>query len=227
MRKLLVTAVASCALVAAVPATAIAQGHRGHHAQTHDHTFGRGGGWGLGRWKHAQLTPAATVTSFTNNALTITDNTGNASTGQVTADTRVICVTPPTTNTAPTSTAPTSTAPTTTTTGMGNDKNVVTRFGGGHGFGDPGFGHGKNEANQACTPTTAFTPSASVLFAELTIDASGATWEKVVVELPTAPTNTAPTNTAPTSTAPTSTAPTSTATGKSHGHHGLGSQKTH
>jgi hypothetical protein len=213
MRKLLLTSVASCALVAVVPATAQAR-----HASIQREQFGSGpggGGWALGRWLHQALTPVATVTSFTNNVLTITDNSGNAATGQLTNNTRLICILVA----QPTSTAPASTAPTSTTTAVG-----ISRFEGRHGFGDPGFGHGRKQATQSCTPATALMAGAGVVNAELSIGSAGSEWERVVVEISatqptsTAPTSTAPTSTAPASAAPTSTAQTSTGHGKKLGH---------
>ncbi len=94
MRKMLLIAVASAAVVALVPATALAKHnerrhhHRGHHARVHHRTFGHDPGQpGNGN----QAAPAGTVVSFTNGVLTITANDGNTASGKVTNDTELRC----------------------------------------------------------------------------------------------------------------------------------------
>jgi len=153
MRKMFVIAVASCAMLAITPATALAHHHgrRGHHARFHHKRFGRAG-------SQTPAAPAATVVSFTNGVLTIKANDGNTASGMVTNDTELICITPG-------------------QSGMwSHDRN---RGGGGWDEGgDNGQGDDDSGANQTCT-TSALVAGAIVQKAVLTISSAGATWDKV------------------------------------------------
>ena len=84
--------VASGALLALVPATALAKHndrrHRHHHARVHHRSFGGDPGQ-QGNGNQAQ--PAATVVSFTNGVLTIRANDGNTASGEVTNATELRC----------------------------------------------------------------------------------------------------------------------------------------
>jgi hypothetical protein len=88
MRKLLLTVVASCALVAALPATALAHGrhHSRHHGRLHQRTFGSS-------TSGTTSTPATagTVQSFTNGVLTILLTNGSTVSGTVTNHTLIVC----------------------------------------------------------------------------------------------------------------------------------------
>jgi len=78
MKKVLLITAASCALIALVPATALAKhGDRRHHHRAH----------------HARVhhTSSSTVVSFTNGVLTIMANDGNTASGRVTNATELRC----------------------------------------------------------------------------------------------------------------------------------------
>jgi hypothetical protein len=182
MRKTLIAAMAlaSGALIAVIPATALAQhGSRHHHGRIHHRRFDH----------HAPTTtttttttttppPTASVVSFTNGVLTITAN-GTIVSGMVTHRTDIDCVAPP--------------------TGM-----MPT---GGEQGGDGGWrgrdrGRGDHRFNQMCTSAD-LVAGATVLKADLSVSGAGATWTHVLL-LVTAPstTPTTPTTTTTTSTTP-------------------------
>ena len=200
MRKIML-AVATCAVFAFVPASALAKGHgrhsrhHAHHARVHHKKFGTDPSRQSTTTSPSSGQTAGTVQSFTGGVLTIALSNGTSVSGQVTADTEIKCV------------APETSGP------MGHDEGD----GGGGSFGDHhGDHHGdqggndqgdndpgdndqddQNQANPPCDMTS-LVPGAVVQEAELNISGAGAVWEKVV--LVTTPTSTAPsTTTAPSS----------------------------
>jgi hypothetical protein len=162
MRKLLVVVVASGALLALAPATALAQHHgrrHHHHARVHHKTFGSDPASGTS----TPAQPTATVVSFTNGVLTIKANDGNTASGMVTADTEIEC--------------------------QGADMSELRSHdhgGGDNGGGDNGQGDdqgddqgpGDDGANQMCT-TANLVQGAMVQEARLSISSAGAVWDKV------------------------------------------------
>lgn len=98
MRKIMLTVVTTCAVVALIPASALAHGHGRHHhrvnhARLHHRTFGHD-------WNQSgnatSTSPGAeqnagTVQSFTNGVLTIALNNGQTVSGMVTPDTEIVC----------------------------------------------------------------------------------------------------------------------------------------
>ena len=166
MRKLLLIVVASGALLALSPATALAQHHgrRHHHVRVHHKTFGSD------TTATTPAQPTATVVSFVNGVLTITANDGNTASGMVTADTEIECQAPD-------------------TSGMQSHDQGGGDNGGGNwqGGGDSGGGNwqggqdqgqGDGQGNQTCT-TADLIPGAMVQEAQLSISDAGAVWDKV------------------------------------------------
>jgi hypothetical protein len=103
MRRLVLTAVASAAVLALVPASALARHHaRHHHSRSHHRTHIRHERFGNittpPATTPAPTTPGAppadsvgTVTSFTNGVLMLTLNNGSTVSGTVTGDTEIEC----------------------------------------------------------------------------------------------------------------------------------------
>jgi hypothetical protein len=196
MRKMLMVAVASGALIALTPATALAQHHSRrhgvHHARIH-HRRVRHRRFGHNPITTPTTTPTtppttptiATVTSFTNNVLTLTLADGSTVSGSITNFTRIVCIPSQTSGMMPPS------------GGQGDDDQGDDQGGdggwGGHdrGFGFPGF-------NPACT-TANLVAGTPVVFADLSIGQAGAEWDTVVL-MPTTPTTTTPTTTPTTTT---------------------------
>ncbi len=97
MRKTLLSVVACCAVIAILPASALAHGHhhkrhhRAHHARVRDWGSDQGTG-------QNQAADAGTVQSFTGGVLTIALTNGQTVSGQVTPDTEIKCEAPDTSN---------------------------------------------------------------------------------------------------------------------------------
>ena len=167
MRKLLLSVVASCALVAIAPATALAKRHHHgshvHHARVHQNRFGTQPSSTASSTPSAGQT-AGTVQSFTGGVLTILLSDGKTTvSGQVTPDTAIECRAP---------------AP------AGMQSHDPGENGGGdqgnnddQGDGDRGQGD-QEKAGQACD-SSALTPGAVVQEAVLNISGAGAVWRKV------------------------------------------------
>jgi hypothetical protein len=177
MRRLLFT-VMSVAVVALVPASAIARSHHRHHHhhkhhQVRTHTFGRF------TPKSQQTTPtttppasqtAGTVTSFdpATGKLVITLSDGTTTeTGLVTRETEIECQAM---NDEVQGDLRGDHGP-----GGGDSSGGGDTSGGGDENGNGGDNDG--EGNQNCSAS--LTAGATVLGAELRVDSSGATWEKV------------------------------------------------
>lgn len=163
MRKIVLTVVATCAVVAFIPASALAHGHgrRHHHARIHHRQFGRA--WGqAGNTTPANPTAAqdaGTVQSFTNGVLTIALANGQTVSGMVTPDTEIECRAPETAATAGWQSHD-----------HGGDN--------GQGDDDQGQGDDDNENAQNCD-TSALTAGAVVHEARLSVSGAGANWDKV------------------------------------------------
>jgi len=168
MKKVLLIVVASAALIALVPATALAKHndrrhhHRGrHHARVHHRSFGHDEG------NPVDNQPAGTVVSFTNGVLTIMANDGNTASGEVTSATEIKCEQPEPAE-------------------MEHHDRGHGDNGGGDDNGrgdDQGDDNGNDdndndEANEMCT-TADLTPGATVQKAELRISSAGAVWDEV------------------------------------------------
>jgi hypothetical protein len=183
MRRYLFAAIASIALLAAVPASSMARSHhkrvshhrRHHHVRAHTRRFGNFKA-GAGSWENDQGADAGTIVSFTpdnmgGGTLTIQPNAAGSSpvTGQVTPDTEIDC--------------------------QGMEDNVRTDDGGpgpsgggdqgdrGDDRGDDNDNENNDEANnQSCL--SALTPGTAVRRAELRISDAGAIWDHVQLDVP-------------------------------------------
>jgi hypothetical protein len=94
MRKIVLSVVACCALVAIIPASALAHGHhhKRHHGRVHHRTFGHD--WsqsGNSATSTNSDQNAGTVQSFTGGVLTVLLNNGQMVSGDVTGDTEIEC----------------------------------------------------------------------------------------------------------------------------------------
>jgi hypothetical protein len=95
MRKIVLSVIAGCALIAIVPASALAhRGHhkRHHHSRIHHRTFGHD--WsqsGSSSTGTSSDQNAGTVQSFTGGVLTIALNNGQTISGDVTPGTEIEC----------------------------------------------------------------------------------------------------------------------------------------
>ena len=180
MRKLMLSVVAGCALVAVAPASALAHGrhhHSRHHARIHHKRFGTDP---VSPTTPVNTAPATlSVVSFNTatNVLTISDANGQQIMGTVTPDTRLICVPPQQPpNTSPMNTAPTGTWQGHDGGGWGGDQN-----GGGNDQGDD-QGQGDDEHQNQCS-TADLMANTPVLFADLSLSSNGTNWDKVVLQV--------------------------------------------
>jgi hypothetical protein len=177
MRKILLSVVACCALIAFVPASALAHGHhhkrhhRAHHARVRDFGSTSSSQSSQGTSQNQDQT-AGTVQSFSKGVLTIALNDGSMVSGQVTSDTEIEC-----------QAADMSSSLRShdhggdngggdqgdDDNGQGDDDN---------GQGDDDNGQGDDNAGQACDLSTV--PQGTVVQeAELRISSAGAVWKKV------------------------------------------------
>lgn len=189
MRKMLLTVAASCAVIALVPASAIAsKGHRHHHGTHAHHSRVRHLSWGSDQTQttpQSQSQDAGTVQSFTNGVLTIllNDNKTTVS-GQVTMATQIDC------GTAQPAAQPTgmdshdqSQGDNGSSSG-GNDgqsDSSSTSGSGGSGNDDQSDDQGQGDdenASQTCD-SSALTPGTVVHEAALSISSAGAVWNTV------------------------------------------------
>ena len=182
MRKIVLTVVATCAVVAFIPASALAHGHgrhhhRDHHARIHHRQFGHA--WGQAG-KTTPTSPSAdqnagTVQSFTNGVLTIALTSGPTVSGMVTPDTEIECRAP--------DTSVMQSHDRGDDNGGGDDRG--DQGPGDDDQGNQGPGDDDNENGQNCD-MRALTPGAVVHEARLSVSGAGANWDKV--ELVTATT---------------------------------------
>jgi hypothetical protein len=184
MRKLLVTVVASCALVAVVPASALAHGHHHarHHGRIHHKTFGsdwsQSGSSTSGSTTTGSGDTAGTVQSFTNGVLTILLNDQKTTvTGQVTNGTEIECGAPDMSGSSGWQGHDHGGDNTGANNTTGGDNN------GGGSQGDDDQGQGDDDHNptvnaQSCD-TSALTPGTVVREASLNVSSAGAMWNKL------------------------------------------------
>jgi hypothetical protein len=156
MRKIMLSVVACCAVIAILPASALAHGHhhkrhhqRAHHARIHHWGSDQGTG-------QSQAQDAGTVQSFTGGVLTIALNNGQTVSGQVTGDTELKCE-----------------AAETPGTMSSHDRRGDN--GGDQGDDDQGQGDDKN----AMCGSSNLTPGTVVHEAELRVSSAGAVWDRV------------------------------------------------
>jgi hypothetical protein len=199
---MLLVAVTSAAFIALTPAMALARhssrrhhSHHARHARIHHRRFGEPTTLPTTTPTTTPTTsPTATVMSFMNGVLTITLANGSTVSGNVTADTRISCVSPQTTGDDDNN------------DNQGDDDNGGgdDRGGGpgmqshwdgpGQGGDDQGQGDDEHNQNQMCT-TANLTPGTMIQSADLSIDSTGtATWDSVeLIVTPPSPPTTVPT----------------------------------
>ncbi len=167
MRRILLTVIAGCAVIAVVPAAALAHGRHHSHKRHHHHAhharvrqFGHDSNQGT---VQSQDQNAGTVTSFTGGVLTITLNNGQMVSGDVTNDTEIECE------------------------GAENDHSSLRshdRHGGDNrgddnGDNDQGDDDNDNDENNAACSSADVTTGTVVHEAELKLSSAGAVWKKV------------------------------------------------
>lgn len=183
MKKMLLMVIASGALIALVPATALAKGHhhRSHrHARAHHRIFinGQGSPSSQGMAGTAP-SPRGTVVSFTNGVLTIKANDGNTASGRVTSATELKCEAPSSASFRSHDRG---------RDGSGRDEDRGDNNNGDHDNGDNDNGDNDGDrANQMCSASNLI-PGATVREAELRISSAGSVWSEV--ELVTQPSTT-------------------------------------
>ncbi len=172
MRRILLSVVACCAVIAFVPASAPAQGHhhkrhhhRGHHARVRH--FGDDQNQNNPGAGQNQDQTAGTVQSFSNGVLTIALNDGSMVSGTVTGDTEIECQ-----------------APDRSSVMQSHDRHGGDNGGGDNGDNnqgddDNGQGDDNNEGAAQTCDMSSLTPGAVVQEAELKISSAGAVWDKV------------------------------------------------
>lgn len=178
MRKVVLSVVACCAVIAIIPASALAHGRhhsRHHHARVHHRTFGhdwsQSGSSGTSGTSTSSDQNAGTVTSFTGGVLTITLNNGQTVSGNVTPDTEIEC------RAADTSSSMGSHDDGDPGSSGGNDQSGNDQNGNDQGDDDQGQGDDEN-AGQSCD-SSSLTPGTVVHEASLRLSGAGASWDKV------------------------------------------------
>lgn len=162
MRKLVLSVVACCALIAIVPASALAHRHhhhKRHHSRIHHRTFGHD--WsqsGSSTTSTSSDQNAGTVQSFTGGVLTIALTNGQTVSGAVTGDTQIEC-------------QGTETSSTWSSHDHGGDN-------GGDQGDDQGQGDDDNNGAQSCDMSS-LTPGTAVHEARMSVSGGGASWDKV------------------------------------------------
>jgi hypothetical protein len=164
MRKIVLSVVA-CAVMAIVPATALAHGHhhKRHHSRVHHRTFGHD-------WSQSGSTStstssdqnAGTVQSFTGGVLMIALTNGQTVSGAVTGDTEIECQ------------AADMSSSTWSSHDHGGDNG-----GGDQGDDDQGQGDDDNNNGAQNCDMSSLTPGTAVHEARLSVSGAGATWDKV------------------------------------------------
>ncbi len=169
MRRLMFTAIASVAVVAFVPASALAQHHGRHHKRHHHHAhirrFGDVTSPGSPTTTPSPSQSAGTVASFSNGVLTITLTDGSTVSGAVTNDTEIECMAPDTSGSSGSS-----------GTMQRADDSPGDNGGGDQGSGDDDNGGASSSSSCSTADLTQGTPVAG---AELKITSSGNVWDKI------------------------------------------------
>jgi hypothetical protein len=170
MRKIVLSVVACCALVAIIPASALAHGnhHKRHHSRVHHRTFGHDWGQsGSSTTSTSSEQNAGTVESFTGGVLTIALTNGQTVSGDVTNDTEMECKAPDT---------PTMWSSHDHGGDNGNDQGDDN----GNDQGDDnGNDQGDDNGENANCSSADLTPGTVVHEARLRLSGAGATWDKV------------------------------------------------
>jgi hypothetical protein len=173
MRKILLSVVACCAVIAILPASALAHGdhhkghhNRAHHARVHHRQFG--GDQGA---VNNQDQNAGTVQSFTGGVLTIALTNGQTVSGQVTGDTEIEC------QAVENDMSSLRSQDRHGGDGNGNNDNGNNDNGDDNGNNDQGQGDDDND--DAMCDSSNLTPGTVVHEAKLGISSAGATWDKV------------------------------------------------
>lgn len=180
MRRIVLSVVACCAVIAILPASALAHRghHKRHHARVHHRTFGQdwsqsGNSGPSTSTSTSSDQNAGTVVSFAGGVLTIALNNGQTKTvsGDVTSDTEIECQAPD-------------------TSGMVSHE---TSDGGGDSQGDNNQGNnnqGDDDGGNASCSSADLTPGTVVHEARLSLSGAGATWDKVELVTASASNNT-------------------------------------
>lgn len=170
MRKILFAVVASSAVLALAPTTALARSHhhRGHHRAHRTHARVRHehfGSWDEGNTaSNNSAQNAGMVASFSNGVLKLTLSDGSMVSGQVTGATEIKC-----------------------DAGQAQEMEHQRHADGDHGGwsnggddnGDNNDDHGQDEQGAPMCSTANLAPGAIVRDAELTITGSGASWKEL------------------------------------------------
>ena len=182
MKRMLIGAVASVALLAALPASALARHHhhRRHHSRTHHARvrhlrFGHATD-GSGTSPTSASGTAGSIVGFDGTTLTIKLNDTSTVSGKVTPDTEIECTSTPTTT--PTSMLHEDGDGGGDHSGSGDDNAGSGDQGDNNDHGDDNGDQGDDDAGQASC-TSALTMGTMVQEAELTVSGSGAVWKKV------------------------------------------------
>lgn len=168
MRRILLSVVACCAVIAIVPASALAHRghHKRHHARVHHRTFGHDWSQSSNSGTSTSTSSdqnAGTVASFTGGVLTIALNNGQTVSGDVTSDTEIECQAPDT-----------SSGMQSHESGDGGGDNQ-----GDNNQGDDDQGQGDDDNGSASCSSADLTPGTVVHEARLSLSGAGATWDKV------------------------------------------------
>ena len=169
MRRIVLSVVACCAVIAILPASALAHRghHKRHHARVHHRTFGHD--WSQSSNSSTSTSSdqnAGTVQSFTGGVLTIALSNGQTVVGNVTGDTEIECQAPDTSGMQ------------SHDSGDGGGDNQ-----GDNNQGDDNQGQGDDDNNnnngaQSCD-SSSLTTGTVVHEARLRLSGAGATWDKV------------------------------------------------
>jgi hypothetical protein len=188
MRRILLTLMVGAALVALVPATALAAKHHSkahhharhhashharHHARRHSRVrferFGTAPGSDASSQSNSSTEPgqeneqnAGTVASFQNGTLTIMLNDGSTVSGKVTPDTEIECR-----------------AEDTSSTMQRDDEGRDHSDRGDDNDNDNGDENGEEDHNEQSCSSADLQPGTAVREAELKVSGSGASWDKV------------------------------------------------
>jgi hypothetical protein len=195
MRRTPILFAASFGLMVSAPGLALAQGHHARHHHSHHprrHARIRHERFGAG-WNQSggQQPPAGTVTSFTNDVLTITLNDGSTVSGMVNNDTEFECTSSSTStqgdqgndngDNGQNNSGDDNGASTTGANGDGGDNPSANAEDGNDGSstsGDDNGGGDEGAGGQMCS-TSSLTPDTPVAGASLEITNVGAIWNKL------------------------------------------------
>jgi Tfp pilus assembly protein PilE len=176
MRRIVITAVASLAILAIVPASSLAKHHKRHHSRSHHSRLhhSRVRHERFGATNSTTTTPTAsdtagTISDFTNGTLTITLTNGQTVSGTVNQTTEIDC------------SSPNMNSSVHMDGDNGDGGNNQAGGGDENGTGnDQGDNDGDENGDEAAScGTSSLTQNAVVREAELTISSAGAVWDKI------------------------------------------------